>query len=32
LTDEMVAEPRNAARELENWQEEEFMEEESVAQ
>jgi putative ABC transport system ATP-binding protein len=31
LTDEQVAEPRNAARELENWQEEQFVEEESVA-
>jgi putative ABC transport system ATP-binding protein len=31
LTDERVAEPRNAARELENWQETEYMEEESVA-
>lgn len=31
LTDEAVAEPRNAARELENWQETEFMEEEPVA-
>ena len=31
LTDEQVAEPRNAARELENWQDEQFAEEESVA-
>ena len=31
LTDEAVAEPRNAARELENWTEVEFEEEESVA-
>jgi putative ABC transport system ATP-binding protein len=31
LTDEPVAEPRNAAYELENWQEEKFEEEESVA-
>jgi putative ABC transport system ATP-binding protein len=32
LTDEAVAEPRNAARELENWQDTEFLEEEeSVA-
>ena len=31
LTDEQVVEPRNAARELENWQEDEFEEEESVA-
>jgi putative ABC transport system ATP-binding protein len=31
LTDEAVAEPRNAARELENWQDVEFEEEESVA-
>jgi putative ABC transport system ATP-binding protein len=31
LTDEQVAEPRNAARELENWQDEEYAEEESVA-
>jgi len=31
LTDEQVAEPRNAGRELENWQDEQFVEEESVA-
>jgi putative ABC transport system ATP-binding protein len=31
LTDEQVAEPRNAARELENWTEEQYAEEESVA-
>ncbi len=31
LTDEHVAEPRNAARELENWQDEQYAEEESVA-
>jgi len=31
LTDEQVAEPRNAARELENWQDTQFAEEESVA-
>jgi putative ABC transport system ATP-binding protein len=31
LTDEQVAEPRNAFRELENWQDEEFVEEEPVA-
>jgi putative ABC transport system ATP-binding protein len=31
LTDEQVAEPRNAARELDNWQDEEYAEEESVA-
>lgn len=31
LTDEQVAEPRNATRELENWQEVEFVDEEPVA-
>jgi putative ABC transport system ATP-binding protein len=31
LTDEPVAEPRNAVRELENWLDEEFEEEETVA-